>query len=247
MSTEPLHYLTASLDIQNSTSRTDGTKIVMRRVIADAVEQAFADIGVSAADRQVEDRGDGAILLVAASVPKRRFVGRWVVSFHRALLAHNRIDPEPFQVRIGIASGEISHDTIGVVGSGIEAACRLADAGALRAVLRAAPTAPVALAVSDEIYRTVVWHGFPDIDPDTYRPVEVTVKEFAARAWIRVPGLRVPPIPEEPPPPEADGAAPPGGITIGTVHNEGATTPLTGNSFRDITIGLPRGAEPGNG
>jgi hypothetical protein len=76
-----------------------------------------------------------------------------------------------------------------LIGEALVDLARLLDAPAVREALAAAPeSATVALVASGHIYDEVIRHRHPGIDPDTYRRIEVQVKETSTRAWLHIPG-----------------------------------------------------------
>jgi len=69
---------------------------------------------------------------------------------------------------------------------------RLLDAPSAREVLvRGGTAVPLTVIVSQHFYDGTVPHGYPGIERESFRRIAVTVKEFAADAW-----LWLPPTPE---------------------------------------------------
>jgi hypothetical protein len=213
MSTEAFHHLILSLDVQDSGTRADPGQRLLRRVVHDAVRSAFAAAQISPdGARAPEDRGDGVLLVLPAEVPKARVVGRWVAELRESLRVSNAVLRDPVRVRVGIHGGELHHDAYGVAGVDVNLACRLANCDPAKQTLRAASTADLVVTVSDVIYRGVIRHGGPHLDPATYRQYHLTTAEYDGPVWLHLPGYARPPdpvpspatAPQDRPPPSPD-------------------------------------------
>ncbi|MQS06246.1 hypothetical protein [Streptomyces alkaliphilus] len=122
------------------------------------------------------------------------------------------------------------------MGADLNTAFRMVDLPALRGTLEAAERAVLALAVSDVLYRAIVRHDHPGIDPTEYRDVPFSAKEISGeRLWIRVPGYYEPP---GLPAPEASGAASPAGDAA---DPRGAARRETGASAGEAPAAPPAG------
>ena len=77
------------------------------------------------------------------------------------------------------------YDPDGCYGEAVDIACRLLDAPIVKKALRAAPD-PLILVVSGDIYRSVVRHGFDQIDNGAFR--RLISKRIAGNhyaGWVR--------------------------------------------------------------
>jgi tetratricopeptide (TPR) repeat protein len=168
-------------------SRTNLNQLAIRKGLYKALTQAFRKSGIAWANCLSEDCGDGALILIPPDVPKIRLVTRLPAGLVAAVTRHNAgcAVLERMRLRVALHAGEIYHDAYGVAGAAINHAFRLAEAPALRSALAASPGV-LALIVSDWLYDEVVRHD-PAAVPGLYRQVQVTVKETAAAAWIRLP------------------------------------------------------------
>jgi hypothetical protein len=194
MESEALHQLIVSIDVQNSGQRDNPGQLTLRKVVYDVIETALdaADIPDDV-PRRAEDRGDGALLRIDASVSKARVVGRWVEELYQALRERNRELRDPVRLRLGIHAGEVHGDRWGVAGVDVNIACRLASCEIAKATLAAAPPAQLVLAVSDVIYQAVVRQRGPYLDPEAYREEQLRVAELDGPIWLHVPGYATPP------------------------------------------------------
>lgn len=94
------------------------------------------------------------------------------------------------QLRVALHSGEVQLDDHGLIGAAVLHVFRLVDAPQLRQAL-AESDAELAFIASEQVYQDVL-RGVTGLDPAEFSPVEVKVKETAARGWIRVPGCPKP-------------------------------------------------------
>ncbi|MFJ6674255.1 substrate-binding domain-containing protein [Actinosynnema sp. NPDC091369] len=203
MGTQPLHAVHRTVvvvDVSAFSLRTRIRQEEIRRGLYAALEIAFEDSGLDWAAAYHEDRGDGVMVLVPPDVPKSRVVG----GLPHALLGElrrynfNRHEDSRVRLRMAITAGEVQHDKEGVVGDEVTLAFRLLDSSPLRQALDRS-TSLFALIVSDRFYDDVV-RPDPAMDPESFRPVHVGVKEVRGRAWLHVPNGHAPPPRPEPRP-----------------------------------------------
>ncbi len=181
--------------------RNNVDQVAVRTGLYGSLREAFRAAGISWADCETEDRGDGALILAPAEVPKGPFVEALPGALVAALHAHNRCHRVEEQVRLRMAlhAGEINYDEHGVTSASINLAFRLLDSAELKAEL-AESGGVLALITSLWFFEEVVRNS-PHCDTTTYRSVCVSVKETSATAWLHVPeGARdtgIPPAREE--------------------------------------------------
>ncbi|MFD7654546.1 ATP-binding protein [Actinosynnema sp. NPDC059797] len=159
------------------------TRAGLYRVVADGLQAA----GVPWGDCYHEDRGDGVFVLVEPRYAKTPLVEVLPTALVRALRAHNDISPAAQQVRLRLAvhAGEVVFDRHGVTSTAVTTAFRLLDALPVKRAL-ADSLGLVALVVSRWVFDEVVRHSAV-LDPATFRPFEVTVKEVRETVWIALP------------------------------------------------------------
>ncbi|MFJ1706541.1 hypothetical protein [Kitasatospora sp. NPDC088346] len=207
---EPATYqLVISVDARRSGEYDDSDKPEMRRQLYGVVQPSFAKAAVRPADLHLEDRGDGVLAAVVATVPPSALLGTWLVEAHERLRASNRRLARPLGLRVGMHIGPVRADRHGVSGRAVDLACRLADCQEARLALDAAQ-ADLVCVVSDLLYRDVVEPGGWGIYPSAYRPARVPLKEGEVTAWFHVPdrGRPRPPAAAQPPEPAAPTPAP---------------------------------------
>jgi hypothetical protein len=196
---EPRHYTIFCVDMVDSTKRpTDWHRRVARSGMYRALRRAFVRARLPwhlRWRRHLEDRGDGALILVSAAVPSARAL-QALPHLARELAAHNATTNAGAHIRLRVVlhAGEVAHDPYGVSGKAVDDAFRLLDAPEFKAAVRENDAA-VHVIISDAFYTGVVEQGGPQNDPGAYRPLAASVRqERPARAWTRSfpePRLRV--------------------------------------------------------
>ncbi len=195
MQGEAVGRLIVNADVRRSSEFNDRAKIRVRKVLYSVFDAAFAAVGVGRQDRHQEDRGDGILAALSPEVPPARMVGPWVDRLYQGLRSENEDRAVPVRLRVAMHVGPVADDGRGLVGRAVDLTCRLCDSEALRLTLEAAGRYHLVLAVSDYLYESTVSNGGEAIEPEHYLPVQVVARETNAAAWVRVPGLTVPPVP----------------------------------------------------
>ena len=156
------------------------------------VTEVFVRNGITAADHDpFIDRGDGLVTLLrpADQVPKTLLL-RSVVPMLRELVAdHNTRCPDgSLRLRTVLHAGEVHYDARGPFGETLDIAFRLLDSPATKLALRRT-TDPLVLAVSDDIYRSVVRHQYDGIDPLAFTTFMAWRNSATVDSgWLHVPG-----------------------------------------------------------
>jgi hypothetical protein len=181
MRLQPLHRTILTLDVERSTAGTNATRYEIRTRIYEIVEEAMQQAGIVAED--MLDRGDGMIVLLR-EVSKPLLLTEVVPKIAELLVG------ERFRVRVAMHAGEVHSDARGYFGEAVDLACRLLNAPRTKQALRQS-TATLVLAVSDDIYRSVVCQGYDGLDPSTF-DTEIRVRVGRTyRGWVQ-PALRQP-------------------------------------------------------
>jgi class 3 adenylate cyclase len=190
----PRHRVIVAVDIEQSTSRPDPVKAELRRALYDLFDQALRSAGIHRRHRdRFTDRGDGLLALIhpADQAPKPIVLNRAIPALCQLLANHNanlasagRLH-EQFRVRVVVHAGEIHYDNNGCFGEALDIAFRLLDAPGVKKTLRTAAD-PLALVISDDIYRTIVRHGYAGIDFHAFHPlITVHIAGHRYPGWIR--------------------------------------------------------------
>lgn len=164
--------------------RTNPHKVAVRDGLYEALQAAFAAAGVPWARCERADQGDAVFVLAPPEVPKAPFVETVPAALAAALREHNATHPEQerIRVRMVVHAGEITYDAHGQASNAVIHAFRLLGAGPLKAALADSP-GTLALIASSWFFDEVVRHSTV-VDPATFRPVRVVVKETSTVGWI---------------------------------------------------------------
>jgi hypothetical protein len=187
----PVHRTILGIDVANSSVRVNPAKARLRQCVHEILEDALTTSGITERYRDaLVDRGDGALVLVkpADELPKTVLLTAVLPALERLLADHNtRNTRHAFQLRVAVHAGEAHLDRWGPFGEALDVTCRLLDSQALKTAL-AATRAPLVLVVSDDFYRSVVRHGYDDIDSARFTAaVRVEVAGVGHGGWLRDP------------------------------------------------------------
>jgi len=195
MAQAPTYWSLAVADIEGFGKRTDTAQRTLRTDLRTAIAEALSAQGIDTSATKTEDTGDGVILRIPPSVQKTA-VTRALTGHLNAELVRRTMAPHPvheMRLRLALHAGEVAEDDFGIIGTDVNTTCRLVDAKVLRDVLTAAARAYLAVAVSRTWYEAVIRHDHEHIDPNTYHPARLDVKELHDTIWIHVPSLSTPP------------------------------------------------------
>jgi hypothetical protein len=172
------HHAIVIVDVENfgDPSRTNADQLAVREGLYDALSQAFARAGIGWGDCVSEDRGDGILVLVPATVPKSWLVTRVPAHLVDLLDRHNASCPARVRIRLRLAlhAGEVHQDAHGFTGNSLNRAFRLIESSASRTALRQSSSV-VALIVSDWFYDEVVRHHTA-AQPEHFHKVRVPIQ-----------------------------------------------------------------------
>jgi tetratricopeptide (TPR) repeat protein len=180
-------------------ARTDRDRLAVRGALYRTLIEAFAGAGVEWSGCYHEDRGDGVLVLIPATVAKSVLVESLPPLLEGGLAAHNGSHGREQRIRLRMAlhAGEVSDDGHGVVGTAVNHAFRLLDAEPFKEAF-AGSGGVLAVITSSWFYEEVVRHS--DVR-DAYSSIAVSAKETKTVAWARLPGVASPappgPVPRQ--------------------------------------------------
>ena len=145
------------------------------------------DAGIGWAECHTEDRGDGVLVVVPATVPTRLIVDPVLDSLAKGLRRHNRRSAEAVRVRLRVALhvGPVIADEKGVSGQAIIHTARLLEAPVLKERI-ARTGACLGFITSVFVYEEVIRNDPGDVDPARYRKVGYRLKESDITAWMHL-------------------------------------------------------------
>ncbi|WP_440901826.1 hypothetical protein [Actinosynnema sp.] len=188
------HRALLAVDMAGSSApdRTDRAMARARDALFGALESAFDRSAVPWRECEVEVLGDGCVVRVPPRFPKAALVHPLLGTLSDLLHEHNEFASASTRVRVRavLHAGELAVDGRGMTGRTQVVVARLLDCAELRAALADAPSAAVALAVSERFYEDVVEQGGLGITPDDFWFAEVGGAGSLAVAWLTVIGER---------------------------------------------------------
>jgi hypothetical protein len=189
----PHHRSIIAVDIELSTSRTDPVKAELRRTIYELFDTALRSAGIQERHRdRFIDRGDSILALIhpVDQAPKALLLTRAIPALRRLLSGRNRGLSLTSQLRLRVVmhAGEVHYDPNGCFGESLDLAFRLLDSAQVKKALRATGD-PIALVVSEDIYKSVICHCYDGIDQRAFHPrVRVQLAGHRRTGWIHIPG-----------------------------------------------------------
>jgi hypothetical protein len=134
-----------------------------------------------------EDRGDGLLVIMPPHVPTGKIIECINRELPDRLRLHNRTYSTHARIhlRIAVNVGPVASDQVGVSGEAIIRTARLVEAPPVKEAM-AATGWSLGIVVSEFVYETAVGQAGIFIDPDEYRRIEVSLKEFSSPAWMRL-------------------------------------------------------------
>jgi class 3 adenylate cyclase len=184
--TDPQHRSIIVIDVAGFGRRTDPAQVHIRTSLDGVVRAACRRSGLPLSRLVFEDRGDGVIVFVPATVSKAVLVQPFIPRLTTCLRDHNSKADTAHRIRVRLAvhAGEVVRGPHGWIGTDLNLTCRLVDSAPLREELARRPHADLVIALSDVVHQAVVRHGHRGIEANAYTEVPLKVKEVATRAWI---------------------------------------------------------------
>lgn len=179
-----------AVDVEKSSGRGSVAQLHFRSAMFDILRAAFDDSGINWNATVRRDLGDGVLAILPVRTPRPAVLYPLVHRLAVRLRDHNRMAgaATTMRLRMAVHMGDVVLDDRGPAGWSLELLARLLDAPALRdALVTTPPTTTVATLISSTTYDQIVRHGYPGVDPDTFRRVAVEVKETTAEAWLHLP------------------------------------------------------------
>jgi hypothetical protein len=158
---------------------------VQRRLPALVVD-TLAECGMDLDYVDHEWTGDGINVVMPANMDPTVVLPMLIRSLATNLGADNRRNYDRIRLRMAIGVGLVEQSAAGFGGPMIVDTNRLVDSAPLRSALATYPAADLAVAISDQVYATVIRPGYPGIPGSQFSRVNVVAKEFTGPAWIWV-------------------------------------------------------------
>jgi CRP-like cAMP-binding protein len=164
--------------------RSDHDRRIIRR---EGLEMMQASLGPLWEACISQDRGDGLLIVAPPPITTARIIECVNGELPRRLRLHNRTYSASARIHLRIAAhvGPIIGDSIGVSGETIIRTARMVEAPVLKEAMTATG-AGLGIIVSEFVHEIAIAHAADFIDAAEYKKVEVSNKEFAGSAWIRL-------------------------------------------------------------
>jgi CRP-like cAMP-binding protein len=165
--------------------RNDDDRRKIRNTVYAFLQEACENSEVPWPDCHLEDRGDGALIIVPPSTPTRSVVDPLLARLAAALERYNRqaTSATRIQLRVALHVGPVVSEPQGVSGEAIILASRIIEAARLKKEL-ARTGAQLGVIVSPFVYESVIKHSPGTVDPNQYRQLRFRVKESNLAAWM---------------------------------------------------------------
>ena len=181
---QPCHRAIVAVDVEDSTARTDTAKIRLRRTLYEVFENALHQAGIEDdLHDPLVDLGDGILAIIQPTVPKTLLLNTLMPTLGEQLTKQHEL-----RLRAVVHAGEVLYDRRGRCVQSLHLSFRLLNAPEHKRLLTRTAD-PLALVVSEEIYRTVVSHGYQGIDVDAFALlVQTRVAGRTHRGWVWMSG-----------------------------------------------------------
>ncbi|RFS81358.1 hypothetical protein D0T12_32505 [Actinomadura spongiicola] len=170
--------------------RNDRDRLDMRRAMYALLRETFEVSAVPWDACHIEDRGDGALIIVPPEVPTAAVIDPMIASLAVRLRRHNERAncAVRIQLRVAVHVGPVMPDPPGVSGWALIRTARLLDARPLKDRL-AATGADLGFIASTFVYESVIAHGPGHVNPAEYEPISCTVKKLKIEGWVHLRGV----------------------------------------------------------
>jgi len=156
-------------------------------LLPEILDEAAAAAGLDRSAWLKQPQGDGELALVPPDQAEPRVVDDFVRELDAILQLrnHGRMPDARLRLRMAIDFGVAYEAPYGFAGEAVVATARLLASDGLHHALAEVADADVAVALSPQVYRTVV-NRHTSLAPDHFYRIEVSEKEYSSEAWIRV-------------------------------------------------------------
>jgi hypothetical protein len=148
------------------------------------LDQVVADVGVEKDDLRSSDAGDSRVLFLPVGADPTRVLPILISAVRERLGRDNRRYRDRMRLRMAVGTGLVGTGPLGFTGELVIDLHRLVDSVVLREAVAGNPYTDLALLVGNALYDDVIRPGY--LATGDFTRVDVTTKEFAAPAWLRL-------------------------------------------------------------
>ena len=177
--------MVADIAAYSAPVRSTRDQVILREALSEILREAFTRSGLPWSASQVQDRGDGVLIIVPPGVPTGTVIDPCLSALAENLRKHNRavVEPVRMQLRVALDVGLVTPDALGVSGEAVIRASRLIDASVFKEGLRSS-NADMGVIVSESVYDGVIRQGNLSFQPAGLQGVDIHVKDWEATAWM---------------------------------------------------------------
>lgn len=179
--------LCIAVDAEGYGSRDSVAQYDLQALLPDILNAAADAAGLDRSAWAKQPQGDGELALVPPDQPEPRVVDDFVreLAAELQLRNHGLIPTTRLRLRAALDFGVAYEAPSGFAGEAVVATARLLGSSALHNALAKEAHADLAVALSAEVFATVVGRH-TSLAPDEFTCVKVKEKEYTSNAWIRV-------------------------------------------------------------
>ncbi|MGA5763681.1 hypothetical protein [Nonomuraea bangladeshensis] len=157
--------------------------------LAQVMDRGARETGLRRDTWTRQEAGDGEVIVLPDGEPELRVIDDLIRRVRKALHDYNRErrDDARLRIRVALGHGVVKRGAMGFVGQVVVTTCRLLDAKAARAALKANPRADLVLILTDRLYEDVVRQLHTSYRPESFTRLEVPTKERTEIAWMWIP------------------------------------------------------------
>ncbi|SFE33907.1 hypothetical protein SAMN05216251_102540 [Actinacidiphila alni] len=154
------------------------------------MSRAAVGAGLDRSQWHIQPKGDEELAVYPMDGSEPRLVDDFVRHLAWELREYNaaRVPALRMRLRLAVDHGPVELAANGFAGGTVVAVSRLLGSEHLYEALRVHERADLAVLLSDHVYRSTVGSGHTTLTAADFREVDVRIKEYAAAAWLRVPG-----------------------------------------------------------
>jgi hypothetical protein len=182
-------HLLMRVDATGYGASTDIRQGEMQTTLAGVLDDAAGAAGFDRSLWHTQCAGDSELAVLPDSVRERSVVDAYAQALADALVSANSqvAKEDRLRVRLAVHFGVVSVGRLGFPGKGAVEVTRMVDGDPVRLALRRSD-APLAVVISETIYRDSIAQGHTELRPEQLREVEIRNKEFRRQAWLHLPG-----------------------------------------------------------
>ncbi|GIH02259.1 hypothetical protein Rhe02_03260 [Rhizocola hellebori] len=183
-------YLCLAVDVVGYGRNDDPRQARIQQELLASLEAAAEAAGLDRTCWLRQAKGDEELCLVPAKEMLPRVAGAFSQQLDIMLrnLNASRDHRDRIRLRLAIDDGPVQPAANGYSGQAVVGVSRLVNSAVVKRALELADDAVLAVIVSQVVFRDWIGSRLSDVEPEWFRAVQVTEKEFDEKAWLWLPG-----------------------------------------------------------